>query len=92
MSANLPLSRNWGNANKTESPQLIKELDDMYFDIANAMQLLVKKNVLNGANPAAVDQRNRLFSIGDLAVRIDTNAVWVMTSRTTPDAVTWTPV
>lgn len=90
MSSNLPLSRNWGTSYRSVDPTLINELDDMYFDIANALQLLVKKNVLDGADPAANDQRNSLFSIGDLAVRTDTDDAWIMTSRTTPDAVTWT--
>jgi len=90
MSSNLPLSRNWGDALQTESPLLINELDDMYFDIANALSLLVKKNILTGANPAANDQRNSLFSIGDIAVRTDTNQAWIMTSRTSPNVVVWT--
>lgn len=90
MSSNLPLSRNWGQASKSENPLLINELDDMYFDIANALSLLVKKNVISGANPPANDQRNSFFSIGDITVRTDTNAAWIMTSRTTANAVTWT--
>ncbi len=89
-SSTLPLSRNWGASFDNTNPLLINELDDMYFDIANALQLMVKKNVLTGANPAANDQRNSLFSIGDIAVRTDTNAAWIMTSRTGPDTVTWT--
>lgn len=92
MSSNLPLKKNWGAASKTENPQLIRALDEMYTDVANAISNLVKKNIISGANPAAVDQRNSFFSIGDITVRTDTNAVWVMTSRTTPEAVTWTPV
>lgn len=89
-SSNLPLSRNWGSAASVENPLLFNELDDMYFDIANALQLLIKKNVLTGADPAANDQRNSLFSIGDIAVRTDTDAAWIMTSRTGPETVTWT--
>lgn len=90
MSSTLPLSRNWGESNLSENPLLINELDDMYFDIANAITPLVKKNIISGANPPANDQRNSLFTIGDITVRTDTNAAWIMTSRTTPNAVTWT--
>lgn len=90
MSSNLPLSRNWGEANAHTNPILINELDDMYFDIANAFRLMVKKNVLTGAAPAANDQRNSIFSIGDVAVRTDTNQAWIMTSRTDPNNVVWT--
>jgi hypothetical protein len=90
MSSTLPLSRNWGSSKDLDNPLLFNELDDMYFDIANALSLLVKKNIVNGADPSASDQRNSLFSIGDISVRKDTNTAWIMTSRTTPNDVTWT--
>lgn len=89
MSSNLPLKKNFGSAVRELSPELSNQLDKMYSDIANALIYTVKKNILTGSNPAAVDQRNSLFSIGDLAVRTDTNQAWIMTSRTTPTAVTW---
>jgi hypothetical protein len=92
MSSNLPLKKNFGNEVAYQMPQLARQLDEMYTDIANALSLLVKKNIITGANPPANDQRNSFFSIGDITVRTDTNAVWVMTSRTTPNAVTWTLV
>ena len=87
---NLPLTRNWGNADTPEEAVLIRQLDDMYTEIANAVNRLVKKNVISGANPPANDQRNSFFSVGDITVRTDTNAAWIMTSRTTANAVTWT--
>ena len=90
MSSNLPLKKNWGGAYTEDNAILIRALDEMYTDVANAINNLVKKNILTGANPAANDQRNSFFSIGDIAVRTDTNAAWIMTSRTTPNAVTWT--
>jgi hypothetical protein len=90
MSSSLPLKKNFGNEVKELSPQLARQLDEMYTDIANALNLLVKKNILTGADPAANDQRNSFFSIGDIAVRTDNNKAWIMTSRTTPNAVTWT--
>lgn len=89
---NLPLKKNFGRELSEEMPNLARQLDEMYTDIANAMSLMVKKNVLTGADPAASSQRNTYFDIGDIAVRTDTNAVWVMTSRTSPSAVTWTSV
>jgi len=90
MSSNLPLKKNWGEASKTEEKALLRQLDEMYTDIANNIGQLAKKNILNGSDPAANDQRNRFFSIGDIAIRTDTDAAWIMTSRTTPEAVTWT--
>ena len=92
MSSNLPLKKNFGNDVSVQMPELARQLDSMYTAIANALNNLVKKNIISGANPAANDQRNSFFSIGDITVRTDTNAVWVMTSRTSPTAVTWTPV
>lgn len=90
MSANLPLKKNFGNEVAREMPQLARQLDEMYTDIANALSYVVRKNVISGANPPANDQRNSFFSIGDITVRTDTNQAWIMTNRTTPNAVTWT--
>jgi hypothetical protein len=90
MSSNLPLKKNFGNEVLYQMPQLARQLDEMYTDIANALSLLVKKNIITGTNPPANDQRNSFFSIGDITIRTDTNAAWIMTSRTTPNAVTWT--
>ncbi len=90
MSFNLPLYKNFGSEIKELSPNLANQLSQMYSDIANAISLGVKKNVISGANPPANDQRNSFFSIGDITVRTDTNAAWIMTNRTTPNAVTWT--
>jgi hypothetical protein len=91
-SSNLPLKKNFGNEVAQAMPQLARQLDEMYTDIVNALNLLIKKNVISGADPPANDQRNSFFSIGDITVRTDTNTAWIMTSRTTPNAVTWTPI
>lgn len=92
MSSNLPLKKNFGSEVGEAMPELNRQLDEMYTDIANALNLLVKKNVISGADPAANDQRNSFFTIGDITVRTDTAGVWVMTARTTSTAVTWTAV
>jgi hypothetical protein len=89
-SGNLAITRNWGAATETTDKTLIRQLDDMYFDIANAINGLVKKNVVTGANPPASSQSNKFLSIGDITVRTDTNAAWIMTSRTTDIDVVWT--
>lgn len=90
MTFNLPLYKNFGSEVLELSPTLSNQLSQMYSDIVNALNLGIKKNVLTGADPAANDQRNSIFSIGDIAVRTDTDQAWIMTSRTTPNAVTWT--
>ena len=89
MSSNLPRKKNFGSEVSQQMPQLARQLDEMYTDIANALSVLIKKNILTGADPAANDQRNSFFSIGDIAVRTDTDAAWIMTSRTTPNIVVW---
>ncbi len=90
MSFNLPLKKNFGGDDLEQLPQLARQLDEMYTDIANAFQKVVRKNVVSGADPPANDQSNSFFSIGDITVRTDTDAAWIMTSRTTAEAVTWT--
>jgi hypothetical protein len=90
MTFNIPLYKNFGEEVRELSPQLSNQLSQMYSDIANCLALAIKKNVLTGADPAANDPRNAIFSIGDIAVRTDTDKAWIMTSRTTANAVTWT--
>jgi hypothetical protein len=90
MTLNLPLYKNFGSEVRELSPTLSNQLSQMYTDIANALTFVVKKDVITGADPAANDQRNSFFSIGDITVRTDTNSAWIMTDRTTPEAVTWT--
>ena len=92
MTFNLPVRRNWGHEITELSAPLARQLDDMYSDIANGLALGIKKNILKGADPAASDPRNAIFSIGDIAVRTDTNKAWIMTSRTTANDVTWTSI
>lgn len=92
MTFNLPLYKNFGSEIKELSPVLANQLSQMYTDIVNALSLGIKKNILDGADPAANDARNAIFSIGDIAIRIDTDTAWIMTSRTTPNAVTWTQI
>ncbi len=89
MTFNLPLYKNFGSEVVELSPVLANQLSQMYSDIANSLSLAIKKNVVTGANPAANDQRNSFFSVGDITVRTDTDTAWIMTSRTTPNAVTW---
>ena len=89
MSSNLPLKMNFGRELSDQMPYLARQLDEMYTDIANAINNLAKKNIISGANPAANDQRNSFFSVGDITIRTDTNAAWIMTSRTSPNAVVW---
>ena len=73
MSSNLPLKKNFGKEIGDVSKVLLRQLDEMYTDIANALNALIKRDVVTGADPAAVSQRNTLFSIGDITIRTDTD-------------------
>lgn len=94
MTLHLPLHKNFGDDIKKLSPSLNNQLSQMYTDIALSLQNVIKKDIVSGADPAAdttaTTQRNTLFSIGDITIRTDTNAAWIMTSRTAPNVVTWT--
>lgn len=92
MSASLPLYKNFGREIKEISPVLANQLAQMYSDLAFAINLNIKRNVISGSDPSASDQRNSFFSIGDITVRTDTDSAWIMTSRTTPNDVVWTKI
>ena len=92
MTFNLPLYKNFGTEIKELSPTLANQLSQMYSDIVNALSLGIKKNIISGSDPAATDQRNSFFSVGDITVRTDTDTAWIMTSRTTPETVVWTQI
>mgnify|MGYP001570956242 CR=1 FL=1 len=90
MTFNLPLYKNFGTEVRDVSPVLHNQLSEMYTDIANNLTQAIKKDIVTGANPAAVSQRNSFFSIGDITIRTDTDSAWIMTSRTDPETVVWT--
>jgi hypothetical protein len=88
----IPLKKNFGGAISSISPDLARILDEMYTDFANAINEKRKTLVLDGSNPPASAQINEGFSLGDTAIRQDTNTAWILTSRTTPQAVVWTAI
>ncbi len=86
---------NWGRAVENENPNLVRQLSQAYTDTALVVNTKVSKYVTDGnqkpnVDPPANSQFNNNFEIGDIYVRIDTNKAWIMTSRTTSNAVTWT--
>ncbi len=85
---------NWGMALRNENPELARQLSQAYNQTAEAVNSKVSKYVTNGTtlpnvDPPANSQFNQSFEIGDIYVRTDTNTAWIMTSRTTSNAVTW---
>jgi hypothetical protein len=86
---------NWGSSLRNANPELTRQLADAYTSTALCVNTKVSKYVTDGvqrphANPPANSDFNKNFELGDIYVRSDTNAAWIMTSRTTSNAVTWT--
>ncbi len=82
---------NWGTELKTSNPTLYNQLTEVYASIARAVNTKPSKNV-STEKPTAASKINSLFEIGDMWINTATNGVWVMTSRTSDIAVTWTAV
>lgn len=81
---------NWGSRIKDDNPDLYNQLSDSYEDVALAVNTKVSKVSRPLIDPPANDPFNRNFDIGDVYVRPDINRSWMLTSRTTDTAVTWT--
>jgi hypothetical protein len=93
----LSLNYNFGADLRNENPDLYRQLSEMYNSIAGVLNTKVSKYVTNGSSRPNVDapansQLNANYEIGDIYVRTDTNRAWIMTSRTTITAVTWTVI
>ena len=86
---------NWGEALRNENPPLIRQLATAYSDTALVVNSKISKYVTDGlqkpdVDPPADSDFNKNFEIGDIYVRTSTDSAWIMTSRTTSNAVTWT--
>lgn len=88
---------NWGAALRNSNRELTRQLSQAYSDTANAVNTKTSKYVTDGenkphVNPPANSDFNKNFEISDFYVRTDTDTAWIMTSRTTSNAVTWTVI
>ena len=88
---------NWGSFLENQNPELTRQLSTAYSDIAVVTNTKVSKYVTDGdkkphVNPPASSDFNKNFELGDVYIRSDTDSVWMMTSRTTDIAVTWTAI
>lgn len=86
---------NWGASLRNANPELTRQLSQAYNDTAQAVNGKVSKYYTDGnqkphVNPPANSEFNKNFEIADVYVRTDTNTAWMMTSRTTANAVNWT--
>lgn len=85
---------NWGRAVNNANPELVRQLSQAYSDTANIVNTKISKYFTDGiqkphVDPPASSDFNINFEIGDVFVRTDTDSAWMMTSRTTSSAVTW---
>lgn len=92
---NLITNYNLGSDLRNENPELNRQLSQMYSTTANVVNQKISKYVTNGTsrphvNPPASSDFNKSFEEGDIFVRTDTNSAWIMSSRTSSFAVTWT--
>ena len=88
---------NWGSSLRNSNPELTRQLAQAYSDTAAVVNTKSSTYVTDGnqkpnVNPPANSDFNNNFEIGDLYVRIDTNTAWIMTSRTTSNAVIWSQI
>lgn len=88
---------NWGSAIRNENPELARQMSTAYTNTALAVNTKISKYVTDGVqkpdvDPPANNQFNANFSVGDIYVRQSTNSAWIMTSRTTSNAVTWSKI
>ncbi len=86
---------NWGAALRNQNPELTRQLSESYASTAFVVNTKISKYYTDGiqkphVNPPANSDFNKNFEIGDVYIRTDTNTVWMLTSRTTSEAVTWT--
>ena len=88
---------NWGSALVNSNPELTRQLSEAFFNTARVVNAKPNRYVTDGkkypnVNPPANSPFNIEFEISDFYVRSDTNTAWIMTSRTSSTAVTWTQI
>lgn len=86
---------NWGSTLAQDNPDLYRQLNDTYTNTAQAVNR--KGNVHRNSekpfsDPPADSLFNKNFNIGDIYVREDNDTAFIMTSRTSAEAVTWTQI
>lgn len=96
----IPTKFNFGNTANDDN--LLRKLSDIYRILSSSANtanssvetinttLPSKLNFsINTSDPIASDVINKTLELGHMWIRSDTNDIWIMTSRTTEEAVTW---
>lgn len=79
---------NWGENLSEQNPELFRQLNDVYTDLATKSNGKANKIAMT-SEPPSDSPVNKNFDIGDLWIKKDTNEVWVLTSRITAESATW---
>lgn len=83
---------NWGTPSDPVIQEIYRQVTKMYSDIVNVLNTKSSVLVVDSTDPPASSQLNANYDIGDIYVRTDNDTAWMMTSRTTLIAVTWTKI
>ena len=82
---------NWGQILSKENPHLYRQLNDVYSDISTSVNGKANR-ICKTENPPADSSVNKNFDIGDIWVNESTDTAWILTSRSSAEAVTWTQI
>jgi len=80
---------NFGTEIKNLNATLYNQLRDSFNTTATIVNTKPSRNITT-VNPPADAAINASFEFGDFWINKSTNAAWILTSRTTNTAVTWT--
>lgn len=87
----LPITHAFGDQILEKYPEVYRALNDMYIQIALAINEKSRVYVAED-DPPASDEVNRNFQIGDMWINKTTPEIFIMSARTSDIAVTWTSV
>lgn len=79
---------NYGTEIKNINDTLYNQLNDSYYSTATVVNTKSTRFAATIDAPAN-DQANAGLDIGDLWINSDSDTAWIMTSRISPEQVTW---
>ncbi len=82
---------NWGSELKNINETLYRQLNDSFTTVSQVVNTKPSSNVTT-TDPIADTLFNNQFQEGDFWINKLTNNAWILTSRSTNTAVTWTKI
>lgn len=87
----IPPNFNYGTELKNENPTLYNQLIESY--ALTARFINTKPTVYNfTSDPPADSEFNKTREVGDIYINTSSDTAWIMTSRQSNTAVTWTVI